>query len=196
MRHFIVSLYLVKAAELDVIRTTAIKLLRGLHFTTVYTPSFAMCADNQSEIMLTADVEVGETKSTLRFSNRGLCAKQEMREMHEQMIKLCQDTPQTIDLWREEKPDFCTTVFYTKAAIKAKEALRDTFKELSRKTGNRFDIMVINNDLLPLLELSVPKDFEDLQIAQPGDVIQFRYEVAIGDGGKINFRLLHAYRYK
>lgn len=191
MKRFIVCLYLIKAAELDVIRTTASRLLRGLSFATVYTPHFAMCMDNQSEIMLAADIEVAETKQALRFSNSGLYAKEALQAMRAQMAALCMDTPETIDLWREAQSEY-----YAKARTKAKEALRKTFKELGNKSGNAFNILVINNDILPLLELSVPKDFEDLEIARPGDVIQFRYEVVTGTAGTINARLLHAYRYK
>ena len=62
MRNFNVCIYLVKAAELDIIRKTARVLLRGLQIATVYTPHFAMCTDNLSEIMMATGTEELENR--------------------------------------------------------------------------------------------------------------------------------------
>lgn len=188
MRKFVVTIYLVKAAELPTIRRTATNLLRGLTFTTVYTPHFAMCTDNLSEIMLTTNTDAVETRSVMRFSCSGLCSKQEGKEMRVKMDASCH--PSTVGFWCEKEPDY-----FDKAATKANQSLKKTFREIACKSGNVFNIMIINNDSLPLLELVASKEFNDLEIACPGDVIQFRYEVAIGIRNLMNWRLVHAYKF-
>jgi hypothetical protein len=191
MRNFLVSIYLVKAAELNVIRKTAIQLLRGLNFTAVYTPHFAMCTDSLSEIMLATDAGVFETRSVMRFSCSGLFPKPEMKKIRAQMDECSRRTLDTVGLWCKNQP-----VYFDKAATKANHSLRKTLKELSGQTGNSFNVMIINNDNLPLLELLASKDYNRLEVAHPGDVIQFRYEVAIGPDNIMNWRLVHAFNLK
>jgi len=190
MRNFNVCIYLVKAAELDVIRRTARELLRGLQFTTVYTPHFAMCTDNLSEIMLATGTEQIETKSVMRFSCSGLCPKQELKAMRARMDDLCCHCPETVGSWYKHEPEY-----FDMAAAKANQSVQKTLKEIGRKPGNAFNVMIINNDILPLLELVAPEEYNRLAIARPGDVIQFRYEVAIGYRSIMNWQLVHAYHF-
>lgn len=190
MRTFNVCFYLVKAAELDVIRSKARRLLRGLQLTTVYTPHFAMCTDNLSEILLTTGTEQVETKSVMRFSCSGLCPKQELKAMRARMDDLCRHRLETVGMWYEHEPQY-----FDKAAAKANQALQKTLKEIGRKPGSFFNVMIINNDILPMLELVAPQEYNLLEIARPGDVIQFRYEVAIGVRSIMNWQLVHAYHF-
>ena len=147
MRKFFVSIYLVKAAELNVIRKTAIKLLRGLNFAVVYTPHFAMCTDNLSEIMLATNAEVAETRSVMRFSCSGLFPKPEMKKIRSQMDECSRRTLDTVGLWCKSQPGF-----FDKAATKANNALQKTLKEISCRSGDSFNVMILNNDNLPMLE--------------------------------------------
>jgi len=190
MRKFIVSIYFVKAAELNIIRRTAINLLRGLDFTTVYTPYFAMCTDNLSEIMLATNADEIETRSVMRFSCSGLCPKPEMKKIHARMSACSCHNLGTVGLWCEKEPEY-----FDKAATKANQALQKTFKEIGSKSGNAFNVMIINNDILPMLELVASKEYNQLEIASPGDVVQFRYEVVIGFRNIMNWRLVHAYKF-
>jgi len=191
LRNFIVCIYLVKAAELDVIHRTAVNLLRGLHFTTVYTPHFAMCTDNLSEIMLATNADVGETRSVMRFSCSGLCPKTEMQRIREQMDSYGHLPPETVGHWCKHEPDY-----FDKAATKASQSLQKTLKEIACKSGNSFNIMIINNDILPMFELIASQENNHLEIAGPGGVTQFRYEVATGYRNIMNWRLVHAYNFK
>jgi hypothetical protein len=47
-----------------------------------------------------------------------------------------------------------------------------------------------------MLELLASKDYNRLEVAHPGDVIQFRYEVVIGPDNIMNWRLVHAFNLK
>jgi hypothetical protein len=190
MRNFIVSIYYVKAAELNVIRRTAVHLLRGLNFVAAYTPHFAMCTDNLSEIMLATNTDAIETRSVMRFSCSGICSRPEMKTLRAEMDGFCRHNPETVGLWCEKEPDY-----FDKAATKASQALKKTFKEISSQYGTAFNVMVINNDILPMLELIASKDYDLLEIARPGEVAQFRYEVAVGIRNILNWRLLHAYKF-
>lgn len=190
MRNFTVCIYLVKAAELDIIRTTARTLLRGLNFATVYTPHFAMCADNLSEIMMATNTAEIETRSVMRFSCSGLCPRPEMKKIRARMDELCPPIPETVGFWCKQEPEY-----FENAAAKANQSLQKTLKEISRKSGETFNVMIINNDILPLLELVASKDYNQLQIARPGQVILFRYQVAIGPGSIMNWQLVHAYNF-
>jgi hypothetical protein len=190
MRNFKVCIYLVKAAELEVIRRTTRELLRGLKFTTIYTPHFAMCTDSLSEILLGTSTEPVETKSVMRFSCSGLFPKQELKAMRAHMDELCRHRRETVGMWYEHEPNY-----FDKAAAKANQSVQKTLKEIGRKPGESFNIMIINNDILPMLELVAPGDYNQLETARPGDVLQFRYEVAIGFRSIMNWQLVHAYHY-
>jgi hypothetical protein len=191
MRNFNVIIYLVKAAELDVIRRTARNLLRGLPFTTIYTPHFAMCTDNLSEILLATAAEQVETKSVMRFCCSGLYPKAELNATRLRMNDHCSHFPETVGLWKELEPEY-----FDRAAAKANLSLQKTLKELGRKPGSSFTIMIINNDTLPLFELLASKEYNQLEIARPGDVIQFRYEVAECSRRIMSWQLVHAYHYR
>lgn len=190
MRNFNVCLYLVKAAERDVIRQTARELLRGLQFTAVYTPHFAMCTDTLSEIMLVTNTEQVETRSVMRFSCSGLYPKPELNALRTRMDDLCLNRPATVGDWYQHAPEY-----FARAAAKANQSVQKTLREIGRKAGHAFNVMIINNDTLPLLELVAPEEYDQLAIARPGEVIQFRYEVAIGYRGIINWQLVHAYHF-
>lgn len=191
MRSIIVSMYLVKAAELDVIRKTAGNLLRGLHFSAAYTPHFAMCTDNLSEIMVTTQTTPAEINSVMRFSCSGLCPRAETKAVRARMDEHCSYRPETVSLWHEREPEY-----FEKAAAKANNSIQKTLKEIGRKEGDTFSILIINNDILPLLELVAPKEFDHLEIARPGDVIQFRYEAVFSMRNIMNWQLVHAYNLK
>ena len=191
MRTFFVCIYLVKAAELNIIRTTAVKLLRGLKFTVVYTPHFAMCTDSLSEIMLATNAEVAETRSVMRFSCSGLFPKADMNKIRAQMDECSCRTLDTVGLWCKKQPGY-----FDKAATKANNSLQKTLKEISCRSGDSFNVMIINNDGLPLLELLASQEYGNLEVAHPGEVIQFRYEVVIGPNNIMNWRLVHAFNLK
>jgi len=191
MRTFFVCIYFVKAAELNVIRKAAIQLLRGLQFAAVYTPHFAMCTDSLSEILLVTNAPVSATKSVMRFSCSGLFPKAEMKKIREQVDESRRHAPDTVGLWCKNQPEY-----FDKAATKANQSLQKTLKELSSQPGDSFNVMIINNDNLPLLELLASKDYNRLEVAHPGDVIQFRYEVVIGPDNIMNWRLVHAFNLK
>ena len=190
MRNFTVCIYLVKAAERDVIRKTARELLRGLPFTTAYTPHFAMCTDTLSEIMLATGTEEIAIKSVMRFSCSGLYPKQELAAIRTAMDDRCRRRTETVGSWYQYEPEY-----FDKAAAKANQSIQKTFKEIGRKPGDFFNVMIINNDILPLLELVAPEEYNQLAIASPGKVIQFRYEVAIGFRNIMNWQLVHAYHF-
>jgi len=191
MRTFFVCIYLVKAAELNVIRNAAIQLLRGLNFAVVYTPHFAMCTDSLSEILLVTNAPVSATRSVMRFSCSGLFPKAEIKKIREQLDESRCHAPDSVGLWCKNQPGY-----FDKAATKANQSLQKTLKELSGQPGDSFNVMIINNDNLPLLELLASKDYNSLEVAHPGDVIQFRYEVVIGPDNIMNWRLVHAFNLK
>jgi len=191
MRNFYVCIYFVKAAELNVIRKAARQLLRGLNFASVYTPHFAMCTDTLSEILLTTNASVAETRSVMRFSCSGLFPKAEMKKIREEMDECSRHSLDTVGLWCKNQPGY-----FDKAATKANNSLQKTLKEIGGQSGDSFNILIINNDNLPMLELLASKDYNCLEIAHPGDVIQFRYEVVIGPDNIMNWRLVHAFNLK
>ena len=190
MRNFVVSIYFVKAAELDVIRRTATNLLRGLNFAAVYTPHYAMCTDSLSEIMLATRAEPTETRSVMRFSCSGLCPRPELKSLRAQMDARCGALPETVGLWCATEPEY-----FDKAATKANNALQKTLKEIGSRPGDAFNLLVVNNDILPMFELLASKEFNDLEIARPGQVTQFRYEVGTSFRNIMNWSLVHAYKY-
>jgi len=190
MRNFTVCIYLVKTAEREVIRKNARGLLRGLQFAEVYTPHFAMCTDTLSEIMLVTNTEQVETRSVMRFSCSGLYPKHELNALQTRMDDLCLNRPATVGDWYQHAGEY-----FAKAAAKANQSVQKTLKELSRKAGHAFNVMIINNDKLPLLELVAPEEYDQLAIARPGEVIQFRYEAAVSYRGIINWQLVHAYHF-
>ena len=190
MRKFVVSIYFVKAAELDVIRTTATSLLRGLHFAAIYTPHFAMCTDNLSEIMLATGANPAETRSVMRFSCSGLCPKPELKTLRARMDERCGKRPETVGLWCRHEPDY-----FDRAATKANQALQKTLKEVASHPGDAFNLLIINNDILPMFELLASQEYDQLQIARPGEVTQFRYEVGTSFRNIMNWRLVHAYKF-
>jgi hypothetical protein len=136
MRNFTVCIYLVKAAELNIIRKTARKLLRGFPFTTAYTPHFAMCTDNLSEIMLATGTEEIETKSVMRFSCSGLYPKQKLVVMRADMDVRCCGF-ESVGSWYQHEPEY-----FDRAAAKANQSVQKTLKEISLKPGNNFNVMV------------------------------------------------------
>lgn len=191
MRNFVVSIYFIKAAERDVIHRAAYLLLRGLNFAAAYTPHFAMCTDNLSEILLTTNADARETRSVMRFSCSGLCPKPDLKRMREEMDDRCSMRPETVGLWYRHERDY-----FDRAATKANQALQKTLKEIGCTSGDAFNILVINNDMIPMFELLASKEYDHLEISRPGDVTQFRYEVGTSFRNIMNWRLVHAYKFK
>lgn len=190
MRNFVVSIYFVKAAELNVIRTAARHLLRGLDFAAAYTPHFAMCTDNLSEIMLTTDANPAETRSVMRFSCSGLYPRPELKKLRGRMDERRGKRSETIGLWCRHEPDY-----FDKAATKANQALQKTLKEVASHPGDAFNLLIINNDILPMFELLASQEYDQLEVARPGEVTQFRYEVGTSFRNIMNWRLVHAYKF-
>lgn len=191
MRRIIISLFLFKVTEREQAKLMAEKFFPGLNFTKTYTPHFALCTDSLSEIMQVPDVGINGISSVMRFCCNGLLSGHEPQSLRKAMNAFRSEAPETVDLWREIQPEY-----YLKAVAKAAQALRKSFKEFSILSGNNFNVLVLNNDILPMIELAVPEKFESLEIAQPGNLIQIRYEVTFGLPGMLNWRVLHAYHYK
>jgi hypothetical protein len=190
MRNYSVCIYLVKAAERDVVRETARALLRGIRFSAVYTPHFAMCTDTLSEILLTTGMDAVETRSVMRFCCSGLFPRPELNALRARMDEHCRCRPETVGLWFHQEPEY-----FDRAAAKANQSLQKTLKEVGRQPGESFNVMVVNNDTLPLLELVASEEYDQLPVARPGDLVQFRYEVAVGYRGIMNWQLVHAFHY-
>ena len=95
-------IWLVKAAELDVIQKCCMKKLIGLHFDVIYTLPYAMCLNTVSEII--ADLEIEEDQnivSTSRFSSIGLVPPAEMALMQQRVAEFVKKTPITLDVWKD-----------------------------------------------------------------------------------------------
>ena len=150
-----------------------------------------MCTDTLSEIMLATNADPVEIRSVMRFSCSGLCPRPEMKTVRARMDGICDLRAETVHLWYENEAAYCEN-----AATKANQSLQKTLKEISRKPGNSFNVMIINNDILPLLELLASKEYNHLEIARPGDVIQLRYEAAIGGRNILNWQLVHTHNFK
>lgn len=180
-------IWLVKAAELDVIQKCCMKKLIGLHFDLIYTLPYAMCLNTVSEIFSTLEIEEDQNIiATSRFSSIGLIPPAEMALMQQRVANFVKKTPVNVDIWREVAGKYVDL-----AVRKARESIVKTFSELTKKPGNAFTLLVVNNDRMPLLELlSEPLDMA-LRIPSEGEIVELRFE-GIVEGKNIHAKLLYA----
>ena len=182
-----VIIWLIKAAELDVIKTSCQRNLVGLCFDIIYTQPYAMCLNAVSEIIATLGIEEDQRiVATNRFSSAGLVPAEEIGKLQKYVAEFVKNTPVTVDVWQEVATDF------TKAAVmKATTSIHATFAELAKKPGNHFTVLVINNDRLPLLELLAGSLNRGLTVPASGEIVQLRFEGSV-EGKKTNVKLVYA----
>lgn len=182
-----VIVWLVKAAELEDVHKCCLNKLIGLRFDLIYSLPYAMCLNTVSEIMSTLEIEDDQSiVATSRFSSIGLIPGEEMALLQKRVADFVKETSITVDVWQEVAPDFVDL-----AVHKATTSLASTFIELAKKPSSFFNLMVINNDRLPLLELLTIPLNKGLKIPQEGEVVQLRFEVQL-EGKKINVKLVYA----
>ena len=184
-----VIIWLVKAAELDVIKKCCMKKLIGLHFDLIYTLPYAMCLNTVSEIFSTLEIEDDQSIiATSRFSSIGLIPPGEMALMQQRVSKFVKDTPINVDVWQDVAGTFCNM-----AVEKARASIIKTFAELAKKpsTSNAFTLLVVNNDRLPLLELlAVPLGIA-LKVPGEGEIVEMRFEGFV-EGKDVRTKLVYA----
>jgi hypothetical protein len=127
----------------------------------------------------------------MRFSCSGLFPKPELLRLRTLMNMVCQQGAETVGRWCATTP-----AYFEKAAAKVNQSLHKTFKEIAGKSGDTFNIMVLNNDTLPMFELIALPEYHDLEVARPGEISLFRYEVGVGYRNILNWQLVHAYKFK
>lgn len=182
-----VIIWLVKAAELEDIHKCCLTKLVGLRFDLIYSLPYAMCLNTVSEIMATLEIEDDQSiVATSRFSSIGLVPPEEMALLQKRVTDFVKETPINVDVWQDVAPEFVDL-----AVRKAKSSIASTFSELAKKTSNFFNLMVINNDRLPLLELLTIPLNKGLKIPSEGEVVQLRFEV-VTEGKKIHAKLVYA----
>ena len=167
-----VIIWLVKAAELDVIQKCCMKKLIGLHFDLIYTLPYAMCLNTVSEIFNTLEIEDDQNIiATSRFSCINLIPPGEMALLQQRVTNFVKDTPVNVDVWKDVAGAYCDM-----AVEKARASIIKTFVELAKKPSSAFTLLVVTNDRLPLLELlSLPLDVA-LRIPAEGEVVEMRFE--------------------
>jgi hypothetical protein len=182
-----VIIWLVKAAELDVIQKCCMKKLIGLHFDLIYTLPYAMCLNTVSEIFSTLEIEDDQNIiATSRFSSINLIPPAEMAVMQQRVANFVKDTPVNVDVWQDVAGSFCAL-----AEEKAKNSIIKTFAELAKKPSNAFTLLVVNNDRLPLLELlSSPLNLA-LKIPNEGEIVEMRFEGLV-DGKDVRAKMVYA----
>lgn len=182
-----VIIWLIKAAELDVIKTSCQRNLIGLYFDIIYTQPYAMCLNAVSEIIATLGIEEDQRIiATNRFSSAGLVPAEEIGTLQRHVAEFVKNTPVTVDVWQEVAGEF------TAAAVKkATASIHATFAELAKKPGNVFTLLVINNDRLPLLELLAGSLNRGLTVPAAGEIVQLRFEGSV-EGKKANVKLVYA----
>jgi hypothetical protein len=184
-----VIIWLVKAAELDVIQKCCMKKLIGLHFDVIYTLPYAMCLNTVSEII--SDLEIEEDQniiSTSRFSSIGLVPPKEMAVMQQRVSEFVKKTPITLDVWKDVAGSY-----YAQAVQKAQASIIKTCAELAKKwPGNAaFTVMAVNNDRMPLLELLAEPFDSALRIPAEGEIAELRFE-GIVEGRNVRAKLVYA----
>ncbi len=182
-----VIIWLVKAAELDVIQTCCMKKLIGLHFDMIYTLPYAMCLNTVSQIISTLEIEEDQNLiSTSRFSSIGLIPPPEMALMQERVANFAKKTRINVEIWKD-----VAGKYYDLAVQKAQAGIFKTFAELGKKPGNAYTLLVVNNDRMPLLELLAEQLNSDLQVPAEGEIVELRFEGLI-EGKNVRARLLYA----
>jgi len=182
-----VIIWLVKAAELDVIQKCCMKKLIGLHFDLIYTLPYAMCLNTVSEIFSTLEIEDDQNIiATSRFSSIGLISPTEMAQIQQRVADFVKETPIDVDVWNDVAGSYVDM-----AVEKAKASIIKTFAELSKKPSNAFTLLAVTNDRLPLLELlAIPLDVA-LRIPGEGEVVELRFEGLV-EGKDVRARLVYA----
>ncbi|MBC8019190.1 MAG: hypothetical protein H7X83_11825 [Verrucomicrobia bacterium] len=182
-----VIIWLVKAAELDVIKKCCMKKLIGLHFDLIYTLPYAMCLNTVSEIFSTLEIEDDQNIiATSRFSSIGLIPPGEMALMQQRVAGFVKDTPVNVDVWQD-----VAGTFVDMAVEKAKAGIIKTFAELAKKPSKAFTFLVVNNDRLPLLELLAVPLNTALRIPAEGEIVEMRFEGFV-EGKDIRAKLVYA----
>ena len=182
-----VIIWLVKAAELDVIKKCCMKKLIGLHFDLIYTLPYAMCLNTVSEIFSTLEIEDDQNIiATSRFSSIGLIPPGEMALMQQRVAGFVKDTPVNVDVWQD-----VAGTFVDLAVEKAKASIIKTFAELAKKPSKAFTFLVVNNDRLPLLELLAVPLKTALRIPAEGEIVEMRFEGFV-EGKDIRAKLVYA----
>ncbi len=182
-----VIIWLVKAAEIDVIQKCCMTKLIGLHFDLIYTLPYAMCLNTVSEIFNTLEIEDDQNIiATSRFSSINLIPPGEMALMQQRVTNFVKDTPVNVDVWREVAAAYCDM-----AVEKAKAGIIKTFAELAKKPSNAFTLLVVTNDRLPLLELlSAPLNVA-LRIPTEGEIVEMRFEGLV-EGKDVRAKMVYA----
>lgn len=171
-----VIVWVIKSAELDVVRQSCISNLVGLHFDLIYTMPYAMCLNTISEIFSTLEMDDDKNIiSTSRFSNVGLVTSEEMKILQSRVSDFAKDTPVNVDVWQEVAKNY-----FELSVSKATAGINKTFAELAKMPGNSFTILIVNNDKMPLLELMAASLNKALTIPADGEFVQLRFEGAIG----------------
>lgn len=182
-----VVIWLVKAAELDVIKKCCMKKLIGLHFDLIYTLPYAMCLNTVSEIISNLEIEEDQNIiATSRFSSIGLLPSAEMAAMQQRLADFVKKTPVNVDIWREVAGDYVDL-----AIQKAQASIIKTFAELSKQPGNAFTLLAVNNDRIPLLELLAEPLCLALRIPKEGEIVEFRFEGVV-EGKSTRAKLVYA----
>ncbi len=182
-----VIIWLVKAAELDVIRKCCMKLLAGLHFDFIYTLPYAMCLNTVSEILSTLEIEDDQNIiSTTRFSSIGLIPPEEMALMQKRLADFVKKSPVTVDVWRNVAANYVDM-----AVAKAQRGVVKTLAELAKEPGNAFTLLSINNDKIPLLELLGEPLDSALRIPAEGEIVELRFEGVV-EGEDVQVKLVYA----
>ncbi len=182
-----VIIWLVKAAELDVIRKCCMKLLAGLHFDFIYTLPYAMCLNTVSEILSTLEIEEDQNIiSTTRFSSIGLVSPEEMALMQKRLADFVKKSPVTVDVWRNVAANYVDM-----AVAKAQRGVVKTLAELAKEPGNAFTLLSINNDKIPLLELLGEPLDSALRIPAEGEIVELRFEGVV-EGEDVQAKLVYA----
>jgi hypothetical protein len=184
-----VIIWLVKAAELDVIQKCCMKKLIGLHFDVIYTLPYAMCLNTVSEIIEDLDIEEDHNIiSTSRFSSIGLVPPAEMAKMQQRVSGFVKKTPITLDVWKDVAGSY-----FNKAVQKAQASIIKTCAELVKRwPGNAaYTVMAVNNDRMPLLELLAETFESSLRIPAEGEVCELRFECSV-EGKNVRAKLVYA----
>ena len=183
-----IIIWLVKAAELDVVQKCCMKKLIGLHFDIIYTLPYAMCLNTVSEILSTLDIEEDQKIiATTRFSSIGLVQPEEMALMQQRVADFVKKTPVNVDVWRDVAGNFVDL-----AVQKAQASIIKTFAEVAKKyPGNAFTLLSVNNDRIPLLELLAEPLRIALRVPTQGEIVELRFEGVV-DGKNVRAKLVYA----
>lgn len=182
-------IWLVRAAELEVIQTCCMKKLIGLHFDVIYTLPYAMCLNTVSQIFSTLEIEEDQNIiATSRFSSIGLIPPAEMALMQGRVSKFVKNTPITVDVWKDVSGKYAGL-----AVQKAEASIVKTFAELAKKwPGNpAYTVLAVNNDRMPLLELLAEPLGGSLRIPGEGEVVELRFEGVL-EGKNVRAKLVYA----